>query len=129
MKIDPEKLQSVNFCRSRELAAAICDVSVRAVDKIKKECIKGEVSSPRQSVYRPCTVTALDDFDKSVIKQIVSSFYRDSEYPFTAKILSTAKERIDGFQCSISSMRKILSSILRIHLGTRTHKLQMVVNN
>lgn len=74
IKIDPEKLQSVNFCRSHELAAAICGVSVRTVDKIKKECIKGEVSSPRESVYRPCTVTALDDFDKSVIKQIVSSF-------------------------------------------------------
>ncbi|CAB3231919.1 unnamed protein product [Arctia plantaginis] len=42
------------------------------------------------------------------MKQIVSSFYCNGEYPSTAKILSRAVERIDGFQCSISSMRKIL---------------------
>ncbi|CAB3262507.1 unnamed protein product [Arctia plantaginis] len=33
MKIDPQKLQSVNFCRSRELAAAICGLSWEAAQK------------------------------------------------------------------------------------------------
>lgn len=108
MKEDPEKLRSISFARPRDLTASICGVSVRTVDTIKKECKNGVPVSPRENVCQPSPVTDIDDFHKSVIKQIVSSFNVNKVFPTINKVLNKAKERIDGFKCSVSSMRKIL---------------------
>lgn len=111
IKEDPETLKTINFSRPRDLTAAMCNVSLRTVDTIKQECKNGVPSAPRESICKPSPVTALDDFDKSVIKQIVTSFYSAGEYPSAARVLCRAKERIDGFECSVSSMRSILLAL------------------
>lgn len=111
LKEDPAKLTGVNFDKPRELTSMICGISLRTVDRIKKESVTGEIKSPRKQVRQPRPVTNLHDFEKSVIKEIVTSLYANGEIPTAKKILTVAMERIDGFKCSLSSMRTILHEL------------------
>jgi hypothetical protein len=96
IKEDPEKFKSIDFNKARELADMICGVSLKTIGNIKRECSNESLTSPRQNICQPCPMRDLNDFDKSVIIRIVSSFYSNGEYPFIKTLLQKAKESIDG---------------------------------
>lgn len=109
---DPQNLQEVNFQKPRDLTALVCGVSLRTVDRIKQECKDGgEARVPRKNVHQARPVTDMDDFNIGVIKEIVTSFHLKGENPSAQRILDVAKERIEGFKCSNTSMRRILKEL------------------
>lgn len=112
LKSDPNKVASLNFNKPREMAAFVCGVSRATVDRIKTEVSQsGSTCIPRTNFKKPQTVTNIDDFDKSVLKRTVASFYENGEYPSVAKILEKFREQLPDFKCGNTSMRILLKEV------------------
>lgn len=109
LKEDPDKLKTMDFKQPRKLTALVCGTSITTLDRIRKEVLDtGSPCAPRKDYQGVAPVTNLDDFDKSVIKRIVSSFYANGEYPSVQKVLDAAQEKIPNFKCSLASMGRIM---------------------
>ncbi|XP_066969106.1 uncharacterized protein [Macrobrachium rosenbergii] len=70
----------------------------------------GEPTFNDRKRSRPCTVTALDDFDKCVLRRIALRFYARQDLPTIAKIWEEARRDIDFKGCK-ESLRKLLHEL------------------
>lgn len=112
LKNDPNMRTTIDFQQPRKLSALVCGTSIPTVDRIRKEVLEtGSPHTPRQGYVKLANVTSIDDFDKSVIKRIISSFYENGQYPTVQKVLDATKQKISDFNCSESSMTRIIKSL------------------
>jgi len=122
-----EQPEVANFFRQcQERTAEACAVSLSTVQRICKESktisfgVEEELGvgssvdikfrSPRKHYSRDKPITELDDFDGEVVRRVVHSFYDKGEFPTSAKILATLREKIN-YRGSKSSVKIILKKL------------------
>ena len=114
----PEYRESIDFSKTQELTVLACQIgSVRTITRICDEAKKSvEQSSapifrsPGKKHIKPRLKTALDDFQKDVLRRTILQFYDDGQYPTAKKLTIAMREKIN-YKGSVSSMYGILKNL------------------
>ena len=121
MATDKSKPELSDFFRqTREVTAKACGVGLACVKKVCAEAKKEHdaagpstniaFKSPRKNYKRAKLMTNLDDFDNEVVRRTVHSFNDKGQFPTSAKILATLREKIE-YPGSKSSVKTILHNL------------------
>lgn len=105
---DENKRNDIDFSKPAELTAMCCGVSLSKVKQIHFKYNTQEYDLHRM---RSKPVNNIDDIDKSAIRDIVTSNCENGKFPSIMKILNIAKEQLEDFKCSVSSLRSILTEL------------------
>jgi hypothetical protein len=111
VKSNPGLLNQINFGKPREIASIISGISVSSLDRIRSQFKTECLVPPREGYIKKTNVTDIDDFNKSVLKRTVASFYEEGQYPTVCKILERFKKQVPEFKCGETSMKIILKNL------------------
>ncbi|KAK4328629.1 hypothetical protein Pmani_000938 [Petrolisthes manimaculis] len=92
--------------------AAATGISVRTLQRIKKEDIEGRVISPSAKRKRNAPVLdSIDSFDENCIRNEITAFYERREIPTHCKILEKVKEPPVNIYGGRTSLQKLFHKI------------------
>lgn len=111
-----EYLRTVHTTMSEaELEAATgkaTGVSVRSLQRFKKEAKEGDVHSPPSKRKRKSPIMdSVDCFDEACVRRILAAFYERGEIPTTKDLLQKVKEAPVHFKGSQSSLYRLLKNM------------------
>lgn len=91
--------------------ASATGISVRSLQRYKREAKEGCISSPPKKRMKTSPVLNIDSFDDVAIRRVIACFYERGEIPILENILEKVKEEPISFKGQKSSLHRLMKKL------------------